>query len=121
MTNAHSESAINSSYVGTEEISLITLDSLVPNQLDLSKNIFLKIDTQGYEWWVLDGAARILPHTKGILCELSLVPLYEGQYLWKEVIERLANEGFMLWSLQPAFSDRRDGRTLQLDATFFRF
>ena len=80
----------------------------------------MKIDTQGYEWAVLDGAKKILPRIKGILCELSLVELYKGQHLWMDLLNRLENEEFTLWSIQRGFTDRISGRTLQIDATFFR-
>ena len=55
----------------------------------------------------------------GVLCELSLVVLYEGQHLWREMIDRLEAAGFILWGLQPGFMDQR-GRNLQCDAIFFR-
>ncbi len=80
----------------------------------------MKIDTQGYEWNVLDGAEETLSKLKGLHCELSLVQLYEGQRLWLELLGRLEKEGFTLWNLQPGFTDTTSGRTLQVDATFFR-
>ena len=88
--------------------------------LTQSSHCFIKIDTKGYEWQVLDGAINTLKNSKGILCELSLVPLYKGQYLWKEMIERFEKEGFVLWSIQKAFFDKRNGRTLQMDAVFIK-
>jgi hypothetical protein len=57
---------------------------------------------------------------RGVLCELSLIHLYEGQHLWEEIIGRLIQEGFTLWALQQGFIDSRNGRTLQMDAIFFR-
>ena len=30
---------------------------------------------------------------------LSLMPLYEEQVLWRDIIERLERNGFILWSL----------------------
>ncbi len=88
--------------------------------LSASSRTFIKIDTQGFEWQVLDGAPNTLRHAKGVLCELSLLPLYEEQKLWKEMIERLEAEGFTLWFIQRGFTDPRDGRSLQMDAAFFR-
>lgn len=120
MLDSHSSAADDSSYVGVEKVPMVTLDSVVPKYLDEFKNPFLKIDTQGYEWEVLDGASEVLSKIKGILCEVSLVPLYEGQHLWREMIERLEGEGFTIWSIQQGFRDKRDGRTLQLDVIFFR-
>ena len=62
----------------------------------------------------------ILPKIRGILCELSLVPLYESQRLWMDMIQRLESVGFTLWAIQKGFTDSRDGRILQIDAIFFR-
>ena len=36
------------------------------------------------------------------------------------MIERFEKEGFVLWSIQKAFTDKRNGRTLQIDAVFLR-
>lgn len=120
MLAAHSNAAPESSYQGRETVPLTTLDLLSSKYFDQSKAPFLKIDTQGYEWQVLDGAKGILPKVRGILMEISFIPLYEGQHLWRESIDRLETEGFVLWSLQPVFSDPVSGRTLQMDALFFR-
>ena len=80
----------------------------------------MKIDTQGFEWQVLNGAQNVLPGIHGILLELSLIPLYEGQHLWQEMIVRLEQEGFTFWALQPGFVDPHNGRTLQVDGIFYR-
>lgn len=120
MMSSHSDAEGNSVYIGSERTAIITLDSVADAYLNDSSNCFIKIDTQGYESQVLDGAINTLKKAKGILCELSIVPLYEGQHLWKEIIERFEKEGFVLWSLHKAFTDKRNGRTLQMDAVFLR-
>ena len=120
MLELHSSASEGSAYVGVESVPLRRLDSVAQEYLAKSRRPFLKIDTQGFEWQVLDGAVAILPKIHGILCELSLVPLYEGQRLWMGMIQRLESEGFMLWAIQKGFTDPRDGRTLQVDAIFFR-
>jgi FkbM family methyltransferase len=120
MLTSHSSAAPGSAYLGHESAPLITLDSVAPPYLEGAQAPFLKIDTQGYEWHVLDGALATLPKVRGIQIELSLVPLYEGQRLWRECVERLETEGLVLWALQPVFVDPATGRTLQWDALFFR-
>ncbi len=80
----------------------------------------VKIDTQGFEWQVFDGAAETLRNAQGVICELSLVPLYEGQRLWRDIIDRLEGEGFTLWALLRGFTDSRNGRSMQVDAVFLR-
>jgi len=120
MMESHASAAPESTYVSAEKVPIFKLDTVALPYLEKARNPFLKIDTQGYEWHVLDGASAIVPRMRGVLCELSLVPLYEGQRLWLEIIQRLEHEGFTLWSIQMGFADPRDGRTLQVDAIFFR-
>lgn len=120
MLAEHSKAAPESAYLGRETAPLTTLDSVAPTYFEGAQAPFLKIDTQGYEWHVLDGALATLPKIRGIQIELSLVPLYEGQRLWRECIERLEAEGFVLWALQPVFIDPVNGRHLQWDGLFFR-
>jgi FkbM family methyltransferase len=120
MLDAHSSAAVDSAYVASEHTPLVKLDSVSAQYLDSNSRPFIKIDTQGFEWQVLDGATNTLEHAKGILLELSLVPLYDGQRLWRDVIERMEAEGFTLWAIQKGFTDPRTGRSLQVDAIFLR-
>ena len=120
MLDSHLSAAPHTAYVSKESVRLHTLDGVAPAYIEKYKNPFLKIDTQGFEWTVLDGATNILPQIRGVLLELSLIPLYEGQYLWEDVVLRMKQEGFTLWAIQPGFTDPRNGRTLQLDGIFFR-
>lgn len=120
MLTSHLDSAPQSKYTHTVEAKIITLDS-VYSQYCKDKDIgFLKIDTQGYEWHVLDGASNSLSHCKGLLLELSLVPLYEGQRLWQEFLSRLTTLKLALHAIQPSFIDDKTGQTLQFDAIFIK-
>ncbi|AEF99617.1 FkbM family methyltransferase [Methylomonas methanica] len=120
MLDIHSFAAKGSAYVGSEMVAINRLDSVAPSYLQNSNRYFVKVDTQGYEWQVLDGGRETFAKAQGVLCELSLTPLYEGQRLWMDMLQRLNSEGFTLWSIQKGFTDPRDGRTLQVDAVFFR-
>jgi hypothetical protein len=80
----------------------------------------LKIDVQGYERAVLDGAAKTLSSFRGVRTEMSLVPLYKGQALMPEVMGRLGQHGFELWLVDPGFTEPDTRRLLQLDGVFFR-
>lgn len=120
MLPAHTISAPDSKYIGKEKVPINRLDSIASIYLDNSKNYFIKIDTQGFEWQVLGGAVETLKHATGILCEVSLVSLYDGQRLWLDILERLNQEGFSLWAIQKAFVDESNGRQLQANAIFFR-
>jgi FkbM family methyltransferase len=120
MLQSHSSAAVGSAYIASERVPISSLDSVADKYLAPNSNLFIKIDTQGYEWQVLDGAHETLKRAKGLLCELSLVPLYEGQRLWRDIIDRLDAEGFALWALQKGFTDPRTGQSLQMDAIFLR-
>ena len=120
MLETHRSAAPESAYQGRENVPIKMLDDVVGQYLKNARAPFLKIDTQGFEWQVLDGARETLPHIKGILVELSLVPLYEGQHLWREIIDRLETEGFVLWGFKPGFTDQATGQSLQVDGMFFR-
>jgi len=63
---------------------------------ELPRPILLKLDVQGAELAVLEGAADILPQICWIYTEASFVRLYEGQPLVGEIIDFLAQRAFGL-------------------------
>jgi len=120
MLDNHISASPDSEYIGKESVPLVTIDSVLPDIIKNNNNLFLKIDTQGFENEVLNGAKNVMPQIRGILLELSLVQLYEGQHLWQEMMSRLNDEGFVLWSILSNFTDIDTGRTLQVDGIFFK-
>ena len=96
------------------------LDTIGKDFIKESKNIFLKIDTQGFEEKILHGANEFLKNVKGLLVESSLVKLYEGQALFPQIYSMLVQKGFELWGMEPAFVNKESGRILQIDIIFFR-
>lgn len=120
MLASHLNSAPQSEYTHTVKADMITLDSIYMQYCSNDDAVLIKIDTQGYEWQVLDGALASLQACKGVLIELSLVPLYENQRLWLDIHERLKTLNFELYNLQPVFIDDQTGRTLQFDGIFIK-
>ncbi len=80
----------------------------------------LKIDVQGYELPVWEGAEGILPHVAIVETELSLVPLYDGQALLADLVGRIELAGLQLRWLEPVLRDRTTGAYLQFDGVFAR-
>ena len=78
----------------------------------------LKIDTQGYEKNVIDGATKSLGSIKVIQLEMSILPLYENEMLYVDMINYLDKKGFQLFSLENGFSDQHTGQLLQVDGIF---
>jgi len=120
MLPSHVESAPESAYKGKEQIDVKTLDTLFGDIGAEGRKIWLKIDTQGFEKRVLDGAARSLEFINALQLEMSLVPLYDGELLYTGMIELLDSKGYELVAIEPGFSDAASGRLLQFDGIFFR-
>lgn len=120
MLARHEHAAPQSRYVGKESVALRRLDQVQHTIIDKARVIFLKIDTQGFEMPVLQGAAGLLPRVAGLQLEMSLVPLYDGQLLFRELFDWVTGQGFDLHGVIPGFGDLATGRMLQMDGIFFR-
>lgn len=114
----HTDSAPASRYIRTETAPVITLDSC--DEVPATGRIFVKIDTQGFEQQVIDGAKQLFTRAIGVQTELSLAPLYEGQADFLEILNQMQMLGFSTWAINPGFADRAKGRLLQVDVTYFR-
>jgi FkbM family methyltransferase len=120
MNERHERSAPDSVYIGTEQVTMTTLDAVWDEMVGSAERPYLKLDVQGFELEALRGADRSLPKLHGIQAELSLVQLYEGAPLWTDVITYLQDRGFHVAQLAPAFSDPKTGEVLQVDGIFTR-
>lgn len=121
MLDSHYEGAPDSKIIGKEKVQVYPLDQIEMEYNKLAKNIFLKIDVQGFEQEVLKGAQTIINKAKGIEMEISLIPLYENQnWLLPQVLEYMNLKGFQLNSIAPAFTDNKTGVVLQCNGIFFR-
>lgn len=118
MLPSHLTAAPHSRILESVPVELITLDSL--DLLDGEDRAMLTLDVQGFESAVLDGATRTVDKVDIVEIELSTTPLYEGQALIGEQIERLAKLGFDLVWMNPCFVHPQTGRVLQYDGIFAR-
>ena len=120
MLDSHKKADPASKYIGIEKTPLKKLDTVADYYLSDSDRLFLKIDTQGYEEMVINGALNLMDKVQGIQLEISLVPLYEGQVPCKVMFDKIIQFGFKLWSITPVFYNIKNGKQLQIDATFYR-
>ena len=68
----------------------------------IDNSFFLKLDTQGFDLNVIvGGEAHILSQCALLLCEVSVIAIYEGQPSWQEVLSKLNEMGFDLVGLYP--------------------
>ncbi len=114
----HLQGAPQSKYVSQEEIEIKKVDTIFDSLCKNGENVMLKIDTQGYEKNVIDGAIQSLNRIKVIQLEMSIFPLYENEMLYMEMINYLDKFGFQLFSLENGFSDEQTGQLLQVDGIF---
>jgi FkbM family methyltransferase len=95
------------------------LATLAPELLERHERAHLKVDVQGYERQVLEGAADALDRFHSLELELNVAPLYDGQARLVDLVPLLEERGFHLVSLEPILLDDR-GRLIELDGLFAR-
>lgn len=77
----------------TIDVPMYRLDDIVPIEANLD---FLKMDVQGAEIDVLEGANKLIPTIKWIFLEVSFVNLNEGAPLFDDVYMYLRNLGYRI-------------------------
>lgn len=110
----------NAKVISKEIIKIYELDSLFKKIKVNSKNIFLKIDSQGFENKIINGAKNSLSSIIGIELELSLIPLYEGEILFIDMYNKLIKKGYYLVGIEPEFFNKKTGQQLQVNCIFLR-
>lgn len=119
MTAEHLAADSESRVIGTQDVQVVTAADLAMTHDIVPASTLLKVDTQGFEQQVLDGAGHLLDEFAAVQVELSFVELYAGQRLHDDLVAHLAARGLTLWSLETGISDAA-GRLLQCDGLFLR-
>jgi FkbM family methyltransferase len=120
MLPSHLTAAPGSKYIGKEAIEIRSLDSIFERVCENARNIYMKIDTQGFESRVLKGAATSLPRIDTIQMEMSLVPLYGTELLFDEMCVLMREKGYTLVAIENGFSAPSTAQLLQIDGIFRR-
>jgi FkbM family methyltransferase len=107
-------------YVSSEIVEIKTLHQVFHSIYKNIKKIFLKIDTQGFEKAVLNGAKGSLKQIKGLQLEMSLNPLYESSIDFFEKYNFINSEGFKLYSTENGFHNSKIGQLNEIESVFFR-
>ena len=81
--------------------------------------VLLKLDVQGAELQVLQGAEKLLPIIDAIYCEVSFVELYERQPTAGAIVSFLDRHGFALRGVFNLSYTKEFGPT-QADILFVR-
>jgi FkbM family methyltransferase len=90
----------NAEFKASESVVVKTLDEAAPPR-DLGSNVLLKIDTQGYERPVLEGAKVTLKRVSGVLLELPIINIYKDNWRFHEAVAYMNESGFVLAQVHP--------------------
>lgn len=107
-------------YVRSEAITIHRLDSVFEEYAQGDDRVFVKVDTQGFEREVLEGAAGVLPRIAGFQLELSLEPMYAGEATFLEISSHLENLGYRLVLVESVSYDEESQTLHQVDGFYLR-
>ncbi|MEQ2005880.1 MAG: FkbM family methyltransferase [Limisphaerales bacterium] len=79
---------------GQLEVPVARLDNLVTDNLPVN---LLKVDVEGYEKFVFEGATEVLKRTDCVFFEVSSLHFARFGYTTRELLELLASAGFRLY------------------------
>lgn len=111
---------VDLAYVAKEHVRVKRLDDLFSGLRGQAKHFFLKIDTQGYEKNVIDGASRCLDQIAGVQVELSLTRQYEGELLASEFLTMMSSLDFTPYWFVHGYRSKATMQLKQIDVLFFR-
>jgi FkbM family methyltransferase len=120
MTNNVLRYAPDQAPVRKEEISIVPLTEILGIHYPQGNRCFLKIDVQGFENEVLDGALDIIDRVVGLQMEMSIVRNYEGESLLYELLPKVQELGFKLVGVEEAWGHAKTREIFQLDVRLFR-
>lgn len=102
-------------YIGVQKVAVRRLDDVLPDK----ERLMVKLDVQGYEREVLDGAPETLDSALVMEVELTPTALYHGQELMLELMARLDQNGLSL-ALVENVAARPDGAAMAFNGVFVR-
>ena len=114
------DTGIGLDYVDSETVHVSRLDSVFSETVGSAKNVFLKIDTQGFERNVIEGANNSLARITGVQMEVALSAHYEGEALIEEMLGMMRERGFNPWWVYHGFRNNKTLQMIQVDVFFIR-
>lgn len=101
----------------TLEVEVARLDSLFTKVTRPGQRVFLKIDTQGHDLKVLEGAIGSLDKIVGLQIELSVMPIYDDMTEYIVALARIRELGFIPTGMFPVVRDEML-RVYEFDGVF---
>jgi len=115
----HINAAPNIRYIGKEKVKISKLSKIL--ETSTHKKIFVKIDTQGYEFEVLKSINKNnFNRIYAFEIETSLVNTYKKVTLIEDIIKFLRNRGYRPLRVENGFGMPNFGQQLQVDILFVK-
>jgi len=124
--NVHPDLVGSSLYLESEDsnvngvprtVPAVTLDSLCQDKKTLGPYL-IKIDAQGAELDVLEGAARVLREAEFVLLEVSFFQFFEGGPQFHDVVQYMKSKGFVVYDVFGLQYRLLDNALSQADVVF---
>jgi FkbM family methyltransferase len=121
LNSLHRQSALGVQQLDMDVAEVESVEIVRLDDVDLPPGtIFLKIDTQGHDLEVLQGAAVTLARTTAIVVEVRNRSIYEEAPLLTNMIDELSSRNFELANLHPLLLDTDGLRVIEFDAVFVK-
>jgi FkbM family methyltransferase len=107
----------------TVKLPMRTLDGLVDrswNGRPVELPVLMKLDVQGFELEVLRGGSKLLSKAELVILETALISYNAGGALFAEVIQFMANNGFVTYDFCGQFRRQTDSALFQTDVAFVK-
>lgn len=100
-------------------VPVITLDRLCAEK-SLSGPYLIKVDVQGAELTVLNGASQILSETELVILEVSLFQFFVNEPQLYDVVSYMKERGFVVYDIFGNHNRPLDGALCQVDMVFVK-
>lgn len=110
----HAEFFPSIKFEKTEKIQVSTLSNIIRDRNLSDRRILLKIDAQGYESYILEGALEFFDSVVLAYVELSLVELYRGEVGALAILNTLSDLGHRISDINRGI-ESKNGKLLQID------
>jgi FkbM family methyltransferase len=80
----------------------------------------VKIDTEGFEQKVIQGATRLLDDTQFVIAEVSVMKRFEASYTFAGFISKMDSLGFVVCDVLDGMKPRLNGQVVFADLLFKR-